>query len=130
MTKITASIGTELYKMEIKTATNTLIADEPVALHGKDLGFSPAELLAASLGACTCATLRMYANRKGWDLADVKVDVNFERDAKNNISFFTRTIKVSGQLDKEQKLRLLAIANSCFIHQALTNAIDIKTELN
>jgi putative redox protein len=116
--------------MEISTATNTLIADEPETLHGKDLGFSPAELLAASLGACTCATLRMYANRKGWDLTDVKVEVNFERDATTKASLFTRTIEVFGQLDAEQKVRLLAIANSCFIHQTLTNPIEIKTELH
>jgi putative redox protein len=65
MIKITARIGTELYKTEIESANNKIISDEPESAGGKDLGFAPKELLASSLAACTCITLRMYANRKG-----------------------------------------------------------------
>lgn len=129
MTEITASIGTLLYKMEVSTPTNTLIADEPESLGGQDLGFSPADLLAASLGACTCATLRMYANRKGWELTDVKADVTFERDFANNRSYMHRSITLTGNLDEEQRERLLAIANSCYIHKTLTSPIEIETVL-
>ncbi|BAV05109.1 putative redox protein [Filimonas lacunae] len=130
MTQISATIGTELYRMQIQTATNALIADEPEELGGQDLGFSPADLLAASLGACTCATLRMYADKKGWDLTDVQADVTFERDFANNQSHFTRTITLTGNLDEEQRQRLLTIANNCFIHKTLTNPIDIATSLS
>lgn len=129
MTTIHASIGTQPYKMDIRTATNAIVADEPTDLGGQDLGFSPADLITASLGACTCATLRMYANRKGWDLTDVKVEVQFERDNINNKSHFTRTIELFGNLDETQKQRLLTIANGCFIHKTLTNPIEIVTAL-
>ncbi|WP_210238101.1 OsmC family protein, partial [Mesorhizobium sp. M8A.F.Ca.ET.207.01.1.1] len=43
-------------------------ADEPAALGGQGKGFAPFDLYLASLAACTAITLRMYAQRKGWDL--------------------------------------------------------------
>lgn len=129
MTTINASIGKQRYKMDIHTATNSIVADEPLEQGGEDLGFSPADLITASLGACTCATLRMYADRKGWDLTDVKVNVTFERDNIANTSHFVRTIELLGNLDETQRQRLLTIANGCFIHKTLTHPIDIVTEL-
>ena len=73
MTKVSSNIGKELYKIEIKSPTgNIVIADEPVEKGGKDKGFSPFELLVSSLAACTSATVRMYADRKGWELDEIK----------------------------------------------------------
>jgi putative redox protein len=129
MIKITAQIGKELYKTEIKSAVNTIIADEPVEAGGKNLGFAPRELLASSLGACTAITLRMYANRKGWDLTDAKVAITFEWDAENSKSVIKRNIALFGTLDDTQRARLLTIANSCPIHKILTNPIEIETLL-
>ena len=130
MIKITANIGTELYKTEVKTANNTIISDEPESAGGKDLGFAPKELLAASLAACTCITLRMYANRKGWDLTDIKVEVTFEKDPTENKSKIMRNIQLFGNIDEAQKARLLNIADRCPMHQILANPMEITTELN
>lgn len=130
MIKITAHIGTTLYKTEIKSANNTIISDEPESAGGKDLGFAPKELLASSLAACTCITLRMFANRKGWDLTDVKIEVTFEKEETGNKSKIMRNIQLFGNLDAAQKARLLNIADRCPIHQILTNPIEITTELN
>lgn len=130
MIKVTAHIGTENYKTEIKSASNTIISDEPESIGGKDLGFAPKELLASSLAACTCITLRMYANRKGWDLTDIKVEVTFEKNVTENKSKMMRNIQLFGNLDDTQKVRLLNIADRCPMHQILTNPIEITTELN
>ena len=130
MGKIKALIGTELYKTEIKSETNFIISDEPESSGGKDLGFAPKELLASSLAACTCITLRMYANRKGWDLTDVKVEVTFETDSVDNKFKIMCNIQLFGNLENDQKNRLLNIANKCPIHKILTNPIEITTELN
>ncbi|GLU56549.1 OsmC family protein [Dyadobacter frigoris] len=130
MAKVFASIGTALYKTEIKTATNSLVADEPVSAGGLDLGFSPEELLASALAACTCGTLRMYANRKGWsELIKINVHVEFSRDIQANVSQMNREIELIGDLNEEQKTRLLAIANKCPIHNTLTHTITIETTL-
>ena len=130
MAKIQASIGSVLYKTEIKSATNSIISDEPVSAGGMDLGFSPEELLASALAACTCGTLRMYANRKGWvELTGINVAVEFSRNVQLNVSQMKRNIELVGELTEEQKARLLAIANKCPIHNALTHTITIDTEL-
>lgn len=116
------------YQTEIRTAKNTIISDEPEDLGGENTGFSPMELLAASLGSCTAITLRMYAERKKWDLKDVKVEVNFERDAEKNESKISRTIELIGNLTDKQKEKLMDVAENCPIHKALTNPIEIITE--
>jgi putative redox protein len=126
--KVFANIKKDLYKNEIKSPTgNVIIADEPIDKGGKDSGFSPQELLAAALSACTSATLRMYADRKGWDLEEVKLET--EIIEADNRSLFTRKLELIGNLDNESKKRLLAIANACPVHKLLTNPIEIKTEV-
>ncbi len=128
MAKITATIGTQHYRTEIKTETNTLLSDEPLSHGGGDLGFSPDELLASALGACTSATLRMYADRKGWaELTGVQVEVVFNRGTDR--SFITRDIVLEGPLSTEQRDRLLDIANRCPIHRTLSHPIEINTTL-
>jgi len=129
MVTINAHIGKEQYQARIRTATNAVIADEPLSSGGKDLGFSPSELLAASLGACTSITLRMYADRKGWDLTDVNVEVTLATDVEHNVTNLTRKIHLTGELTEEQKQRLLKVANSCPTHKILTNPIAVATEL-
>lgn len=130
MAKVHAKIGTELFKTDVKTATNSLVADEPVSVGGKDLGFSPSELLASALAACTCGTLRMYANRKGWlALTEIHVEVEFSRDVQQNKSQMNRKIEIIGDLSEEQKKQLLVIANKCPIHNTLTHTITIDTTL-
>ncbi|MFM9948259.1 MAG: OsmC family protein [Saprospiraceae bacterium] len=130
MAKISSSISKELYKIEIKSPTgNVIIADEPETAGGKDLGFSPSELLAASLAACTAATLRMYADRKGWDLTEVKIKINLERDESANKTNISRELELIGNLDEAQKARLFTIAEKCPVHKMLSNPIEISTQL-
>ncbi len=130
MSPILAHTGKELYRTEIKSSKHTIISDEPESNAGKDLGFAPKELLAASLAACTSITLRMYADRKEWDLTDVKVVVTFDTDPMDNTFKIQRTIQLFGALHNDQKARLLTISNKCPIHKILTNSIAITTDLD
>lgn len=131
MDKITSSIKKELYKVEIHSSSGkVLIADEPETVGGKNLGFSPSELLASSLAACTSATLRMYADRKGWDLEEVKLEVSLKVNREDNQTEIHRKIELIGNLDQAQCDRMLAIANSCPVHKILSGTIAIQTELS
>lgn len=125
---IKAIIHQEPYVTEISSETNSLIADEPITHGGKATGMAPMELLASSLAACTCITLRMYANRKQWDLQSIETHVDIE--IKGTQTIFKRKISFTGTLSNEQTDRLLDIANHCPVHKLLTNTITINTSIN
>lgn len=129
MNNVTAVTKKEQYKTIINSATNTIVVDEPIALGGQDLGFSPQELLASALASCTSITLTMYVNHKKWEVEEVQVNVSFERDAKNNITTFQREVHVFGSLDEKQRSRLLSVADACPMHKILMNTVEINTEV-
>ncbi len=130
MANVSASIQRELYKIEIKSPSgNVVIADEPLENGGQDSGFSPKELLASALAACTSATLRMYADRKGWALEEVQVAINLEYNSSENKTVINRSIQFIGNLDDAQRSRLLAVANACPVHKILSNPIEINTSI-
>jgi putative redox protein len=131
MAQISAKIGRQLYKTIITSPSgNELLADEPEEVGGQNLGFSPNELLASALAACTSATLRMYADRKQWDLQEVKitVDLNYNKEAAKTT--IHRQIELIGELDAAQRDRLIAIANACPVHKILSHSIEIDTMLH
>lgn len=128
-TEIRARIGQDRYKTTLTNGRREMVADEPIADGGTDLGFSPSELLCSALAACTSATLRMYADRKGWDLQAVDVKIEFDWDAEKKSTHIRRELKLTGNLDDEQRARLHDIANKCPIHRTLTHPIHIQTEL-
>jgi putative redox protein len=128
MLNVTAHINKSHYQTNLSNSRQTIIADEPATENGTDLGFSPNELLCSALASCTAITLRMYADRKQWDLQEAKVQVSFERDAQN-VTHFKREVTLVGELSAEQRERLLGIANACPIHKVLTNPIEVATSL-
>jgi putative redox protein len=116
-----------------------LIADEPIAMGGTDLGPSPYQLLAAGLGACTTMTIRLYARRKDIPLAHVSCDVTHDRchsedcntcdTTQPKVDVFRRIIRLEGALSDEQRAALLAIADKCPVHKTLHGQTLIRTEL-
>ena len=130
MASVSSYIGKDHYKVEIKSPTgNSMIADEPIDKGGKDSGFSPKELLASALAACTSATVRMFADRKGWPLDEVHTTIELEQEEAENKTSITRKIEFTGNLDAKQKTQLLAVANACPVHKILSNPIEIETTL-
>lgn len=128
MAEIVAHIGLEHYKTIITSDKHSLIADEPPEDGGTDLGFSPYDLASSALAACTAITLRMYADRKQWDLTGVEVNVEFDQSSESG-PMFTRKISLSGDLTEEQQQRLLLIANACPVHKLLTTPTVINSHL-
>ena len=114
-----------------------MLADEPKAYGGSNRGMSPYGFLAAGLGACTSMTIRMYARRKGWPLDHVSVDVRHDKvhaqDASSGstdkIDTFRRRITLEGDLNEDQRAKLLQIADKCPVHRTLERGATVVTEL-
>ncbi len=127
------------YRTEILANGHALVADEPVAVGGTNTGASPYELLSAALGACTTMTLRMYADRKKWPLGDVEARVRHAKvhcedcgdtgKPTSRIDEFSRELVLEGDLDDEQKRRLLEIADRCPVHRTLHSDVRVTTTL-
>jgi putative redox protein len=113
------------FAQDISVAAHRLRADEPLDKGGDDTGASPHELLLAALGSCTAMTLRVYAERKGWPLRDVRV--NLTGASGDGGYAITRTLAIDGELDAEQRQRLLEIADKCPVHKTLVGEITIST---
>ena len=82
-------------------------------------------------------TLRMYAERKGWDLRSVEVNLTHARvhaedcadcETKEGMLDEIRSeIRMEGGLDDTQRKRLLEIAERCPVHRTLSSEIKIRT---
>ena len=123
-----AVIGTEHYKTEVTASNHLVLVDEPTDVGGSNLAPAPSEFLEVSLASCTAITLRMYADRKGWPVEKISVEVNIIKEDK--LTRFERRISLAGELSEEQRQRLLQIANSCPVHKVLTNPIKVETSLS
>ena len=127
MNKVITQFGSKSFQQKITAGEHQFLADVDAKLGGTNSGPSPHELLAAALCSCTGITLNMYAQRKAWPLSNAFVTVDISRT--NQIEHFERTIELSGDLDAEQRARLLEIANKCPVHLALAGQIQISTQL-
>ncbi len=115
------------------------LADEPVTYGGTDKGMTPYQFLSAGLAACTSMTVRMYARRKKWPLEHIFVDVTHDKvhaqdcdtceTVEGKVDQFQRMIHLTGNLDADQKQKLLEIADKCPVHRTLEGEISVKTEL-
>ena len=104
------------------------LSDEPEELGGTDEGMTPGALLLASLGSCTAITIRMYADRKEIPLTHIKIELSIcPEDEMDKSTTITRKIELTGNLNDQQRQRLLQIADKCPIHKLLTNPIKIET---
>jgi len=131
--------GPSGFRQRISIGPHQLVADEPKDVGGGGAGPTPYELLLSALGACTNMTLRMYADRKGWPLKEIRVVLTHSRDYARDcaecdaqatmVDRIDREITLLGELSEEQQERLLEIADRCPVHRTLTSIVQIHTRL-
>ncbi|SHG99387.1 bifunctional alpha/beta hydrolase/OsmC family protein [Winogradskyella jejuensis] len=127
------------FTTSIQTKNHTMIADEPASIGGADFGPSPYEYLNAALAACTVMTLKLYAERKKWDLKEVFVyishsrkhsdDLKIEVDKPKYLDHISKKLKFVGNLDDQQKERLKEIASRCPVHKTIASEVIFDTTI-
>jgi putative redox protein len=114
----------------IAVREHRLTADEPTDQGGEDAGPSPQELLAASLASCTAVTIEMYAERKGWDIGDITVEVDYEPAQRGSPTRFVMDVQMPKELPEEQRERLMQIAAKCPVHRALEGEVMFEERVS
>ncbi|MEA2362047.1 MAG: putative redox protein [Thermoleophilaceae bacterium] len=110
-------------EQDVAVREHRITADEPREHGGEDSGPSPQELLAASLASCTAITMEMYAERKGWDVGEMVVDVQYEPAQRGSPTRFAMQVQLPKELPEDQRDRLMQIAAKCPVHRALEGEV-------
>lgn len=126
---IHGEIGTAKYRCTMQWRNGTFIADEPVSSGGADEGPDPFSLLLSSLASCTLVTLRMYIDRKQWEIPSITVETNLYQYAKDGkmVTVMDRDIRYTGTVTAEQRTRLTQIAEACPISKILQGEVQVRT---
>ena len=124
-------LGNANYVCQVNDGTHQWIIDEPVSKGGNDLGTNPFAALLASLGSCSAITIKMYAQRKGWDVQKIEISLNLSHTliADKKVNVFMRDITIDGNLTEEQISRLKEIVKACPVSKVLEGNIEIITTL-
>ena len=118
-------------KHSIEVGSHEVTSDEDREHGGTDAGPNPQELLAASLASCSAVTMEMYANRRGWDIGEVVVEVDYEPAQRGSPTSFRMAVRLPKELPEEQREKLMQIAAKCPVHRTLEGEVmfDEKLEL-
>jgi len=126
--RVRARSGEVDYAVDLQAGKHRLVADEPAGHGGANAGPGPYTLLLSGLAACTAITLRMYAQRKGWQLAAVEVAGQiFRHGAESHID---RSISLYGELDQAQTARLLDVSEKTPVTLTLKGGVEVRTTLH
>ena len=119
------------YLAEVKTRNHFLTIDEPVASGGDDNGPTPVEYLLTAIGGCVSITLRMYAERKGWDVGRITVNVfQKEKQTSNGIKkWLEEDISFENEITEDQRKRLLVIAGKCPVAKMVKGETEIVSSI-
>jgi putative redox protein len=108
---------------DLEVGDHHLTADEPSEHGGEDAGPSPQQLLAASLASCSAITMEMYARRKGWEIGEVTVDVDYEPAQRGSPTKFQIAVRLPKELPEDQREKLMQVVTKCPVHRTLESEV-------
>lgn len=120
-------LTTKNYLAEAKTRNHFLVIDEPINAGGDDNGPTPVEYLLTAIGGCVSITLRMYAERKKWDLGKITVNVSQLKNEKG--SYLSEEIHFEKEVTEEQRTKLLEIAGKCPVAKMVKGETEIVSSI-
>ncbi len=131
----------EAFKTTLTAGKHELVSDEPTTVEGgQNLGADPYDYLLMSLGTCTVMTVKMYAQRKGWEIGDMYMELRHNKshvedcktceDPSSKIDVIEKELIIKGNISDEQKEKLLEISKKCPVHRTLLNEVRIESHIS
>lgn len=129
------------FKTTLTAGNHELISDEPATVTGgTDTGPDPYDLLLMALGSCTVMTVKMYADRKKWPVEDIYLELRHNKshvedcetceNPDSKIDLIEKELIIKGELNQEQKEKLLEISKKCPVHRTMLSEIKIDSSLS
>jgi putative redox protein len=115
------------YLHRIRAGHFDLSTDEPLALGGQGAAPAPFDYYLAALAACTAITLRMYAQKKGWELGEFRAELALTLDEDGKVQIH-RVLHSDQALSDEQWQRLLEIVEKTPVTRAMREGAQITSE--
>ena len=130
-TSSTVTLSNRNYLAEAKMRNHFVTIDEPVAQGGDDNGPTPVEYLLTAIGGCVSITLRMYAERKGWDVGKITVNVyqKEELTSEGIKKSLVEEISFENEITDEQRIKLVRIAGKCPVAKMVKGETPITSEI-
>ena len=129
MRRATARRENGTYRHSVSVRTHEITVDEPEDSGGEDSGPDPQEMLAVSLASCTAITMEMYAKRKGWNIGDIEVAVDYEPAQRGSPTKFHLKLRLPKELPEDARERLMQIAAKCPVHRTLEGEVMFEEDL-
>lgn len=133
--QVSVTLKKDDYEVSLSNGRHLLTGDEPLDLGGGDKGPAPYELLLMSLGSCSVITMKMYAQRKGFDVQQLEMELTHDKVTREGADGITmkqdvihKRVTLIGNLTQAERERLLQISSMCPVHRTLESAIEIITE--
>ena len=125
---VQGSIAKKKYQCTIEWRNGKFIADEPPSVGGEDTGPDPYTLLLSSLASCKLVTLRMYIDRKGWEIDKIAMNVNLYQETKEELTatIIDCDILFLCPVSEEQKTKLLEIAKNCPVSKIVQGDLKVR----
>ncbi|MDG1476650.1 MAG: OsmC family protein [Vicingaceae bacterium] len=120
--EVTCSLGEQNYLAEITANDHQIKVDEPISVGGQNTYPNPTQYLLASLASCTAITMKMYADRKGWNLGNIEVNAKLKEVIDKDGKSYKKIVKYvhfEVNIDDKQKQRLLSIGSKCPISKLI-----------
>ncbi|HEX4851695.1 MAG TPA: (4Fe-4S)-binding protein [Puia sp.] len=125
---VKGSIAKTKYQCVIEWRNGKFVSDEPPSVGGNDEGPDPYTLLLSSLASCKLITLRMYIDRKGWEIDRIAIRTNlyFEKKLEVETTIIDCDILFLSPVTEEQKTRLLEISKNCPVSKIIQGDLKVR----
>ena len=124
-------LTTNNYFAEATMRNYKAVIDVPTNKGGNDKGPTPVEYLLTAIGSCVSITLRMYAERKNWDVGKITVNVTQKEELTSQgiKKTLTEEISFEKEITEAQRIKLLEMAAKCPVAKMVKGETPITSKI-